>query len=152
MTRVQHPHGTYVALYGSHGTAWRRRAAAILDRNGVPWHDPSDERWSAISHENGDAHQALIDELVEEEHTALLGAGCALFHLDGGDDPPASLAARVELGLLAGRRLPTYVHVDPRALGRNYVWATLRLYPHLHRCDTLEEAAERAAEHLASSG
>jgi hypothetical protein len=86
--------------------------------------------------------------LVAEEHRALLDAGCVIFHLAGGPEPPGSLAARFELGLLAGRGLPTFVHVEPRALGRNYVWAALKLYPNLERCNSLDEAVGRAAERL----
>lgn len=69
-------------------------------------------------------------------------------HLAGSPAPPASLAARCELGLLAGRGLQTFVHVEPAALGRNYVWATLKLYSHLMRCGSLEEAVAAAVEWL----
>lgn len=144
MVLPSHPPGTYVALYGSHGDGWRRRCAERLERAGVPWHDPSDPRWDGIDHDNGDALQDLIDELVEEEQRGLLEAGAVVFHLAGGPDPPASLASRVELGLLAGHGVPAFVHVDPSALGRNYAWATLRRYPHLVRCDSLDEAVDRA--------
>jgi hypothetical protein len=146
VTRPRHPAGTYVALYGSHGGDWRERAKALLDAAGVPWHDPTDPRWDGITHADGDRHQELIDRLVAEEHEGLFGAACAVFHLAGGAEPPASLAARFELGLLAGRGLPTFVHVDARALGRNYVWAAVKLHQGLTACRTLEEAVERAIE------
>lgn len=149
MTRPRHPPGTYVGLYGSHGGDWRRRVAALLNEAGVPWHDPTDPRWEGITHETGDRNQARIDELVAEEHEGLAGAACAVFHLAGGPDPPASLAARFELGLLAGRGTPTFLHVDPGALGRNYVWAAVKLHRHLASCRSLEEAVERAAELMA---
>jgi len=141
MTRPSHPRGTYVALYGSLGAEWRHRAKVLLDAARVPWHDPTDARWEGITRENGDAHQGLINQLVAEEHEALLGASCVVFHL-AGNTP--SLAARFELGMLAGRGLETFVHVEPDAEGRNYVWAVTTLYPHLVRCDSLEEAVRRA--------
>jgi hypothetical protein len=115
VTRPSHPAGTYVGLYGSLGEDWRRRAKALLDAANVPWYDPTDLRWQGITHENGDQHQALIDELVSEEHEGLLGAGCAVFQLTGGVEPPSSLAARFELGLLTGRGIDTFVHVEPEA-------------------------------------
>jgi len=143
----------YVALYGSHGGSWRETCKRRLDAAGVAWHDPTDPRWQGITHENGDRHQTLIDEMVAEEQEALLGAACVIFHLAGaeesGGEPPASLAARFELGLLAGRetrRIPTFVHVAPDAMGRNYLWAAVRRTPHLVRCDTLKDAVRRAIE------
>lgn len=152
MTRPSHPAGTYVGLYGSLGEDWRRRARALLDAAHVPWHDPSDPRWQGITHENGDLYQALIDELVADEHEGLLGAGCVVFQLAGGPRPPTSLAARFELGLLAGRGIDTFVYVEPDALGRNYVWAALRAFPHLVRCDSLEAAVQRAIEKMGRPG
>ncbi len=145
MSRPRHPRGTYVGLYGSHGDGWRGQAKELLDRAGVPWHDPTDSRWDGITHENGDRHQELIDELVAEELTGLEGAACVIFHLEGGHQPPASLAARVELGLLAGRGATVFVHLDPRSLGRNYVRAVVQRYPGLVLCESLEDAAARAA-------
>lgn len=148
MTLPAHPPRTYVALYGSHAGDWRQRCIERLEAAGVPWHDPSDPSWQGITHDNGDRLQDLVDRLVEEEQRGLLEAGAVVFHLAGGPDPPASLASRVELGLLAGREIPTFVHVDPEALGRNYVWATLRLHSHLARCESLEEAVDGAVESL----
>ncbi|MCY1083647.1 nucleoside 2-deoxyribosyltransferase domain-containing protein [Archangium lansingense] len=148
MTRPAHPAGSYVGLFGSAGEDWRRRAKVLLDAANVPWHDPSDPRWQGITHENGDQHQVLINKLVAEEHQGLLRAGCVVYQLTGGSEPPASLAARFELGLLAGRGLITFVHVEPEALGRNYIWAVLKQYPHLVRCDSLEDAVQRAIEKM----
>ena len=146
MTPPIHPRGTYVALYGSHGAEWRSRAKVLLDAAKVPWHDPSDARWEGITHENGDAHQALIDQLATEEQDALLRAGCAVVHF-AGNRP--SLAARFELGVLAGRGVRAFVHVEPDVQGRNYIWAAVRYHhPHLERCDSLEEAVRRAIEHM----
>jgi hypothetical protein len=146
MTLPSHPRGTYVALYGSHGAGWRLRAKALLDAAHVPWHDPSDARWEGITHENGDANQGVIDGLVAEEQDALLGAGCVVFHF-AGNQP--SLAARFELGVLAGRGVRTFVHVEPDAQGRNYLWAAVKCYrPHLEPCDSLEEAVRRAIERM----
>lgn len=150
MTRPRNPSGTYVGLYGSHGGQWRREACALLDAAGIPWHDPTDPRWNGITHENGDQHQALIDQLVAEEHEGLLGAGCVVFHIGGGPDPPVSLAARFELGLLAGRGTPTFLHVEPEALGRNYLWASSSRFPNLVRCDSLAAAVGRAIEMMRS--
>ncbi|PTL85910.1 nucleoside 2-deoxyribosyltransferase domain-containing protein [Vitiosangium sp. GDMCC 1.1324] len=148
MTRPAHPAGTYVALYGSVGEDWRRRARALLDAANIPCHDPTDPRWRGITHENGDQHQELIDQLVAEEHDGLLGAGCVIFHLVGGPEAPPSLAARFELGLLAGRGIATFVHVDPDAPGRNYIWAAIKRHPHLVRCDSVEDAARQAISHI----
>lgn len=148
MTTPSHPPGTYVALYGSNGEAWRRRAKALLDAAGVPWHDPTDPRWQGITHENGDQHQALIDQLAAEEHQGLLQAGCVVFQLTGGPDAPLSLAARFELGLLAGRGIPTFVFIEPEVQGRNYLWAALKLHPHLERRDSLEDAVRGAIERM----
>lgn len=144
MTRPRHPAGTYVGLFGSHGGGWRRRCAQRLDAAGVPWHDPTDPRWEGITHENGDERQALIDELVAEEHAALAGSRCVVFHFAGGEDPPASLAARFELGFAAGRGIPTFLHVDPAARGRNYLRAAARLYPAVRLCVSLDEAVDGA--------
>lgn len=156
------PEAPYVGLYGSHGGDWRQRCRRLLDEAGVPWHDPSDPRWEDITHETGDRHQHLIDDLVAEELTALHDAACVIFHLGGrgeGEDgaeerePPAALASRFELGVLAGlRTLPTFVHVDRTARGRNYLWAALHLYPNLHRCDSLEQAVERAVRRMEVGG
>ena len=146
MTMPSHEPGTYVALYGSHGGDWRRYCRALLDRASVHWHDPGDPRWEGITFENGDRHQLLIDELVAEEHKSLLAAGCVVFHLAGGPDPPTSLAARYELGLLAGCGIQTFVHIETTALGRNYLWAALKLSPHLFRCQTLQEAVDASIE------
>lgn len=144
MTRPHQPVSGYVGLFGSHGGDWRRRCVTRLDAAGVPWHDPSDPRWDGITHDTGDRQQELIDELVAEEQEALLGARCVIFHLAGGPEPPPSLAARFELGLLAGRRIPTFVHVEPSALGHNYLWAATERYPHFASCASLEEAVDGA--------
>lgn len=140
-----------MALYGSRGQGWRDEVEARLDAAHVPWHDPTDARWEGVTHDNGDAHQALIDALVAEEHEALLAAGCVVFHLAGGTPPPAALAARFELGLLAGRGVPTFAHVAPDALGRNYLWAAMKQHACLVRCDSLEEAVRRAVAQLRAS-
>jgi hypothetical protein len=151
VTRPTHPAGTFVGLYGSHGSEWRREAKAVLEAAGIPWHDPSDPRWDGITHENGDQHQALIDQLVSEETEGLLCAGCTVFHLAGGPRAPTSLAARFELGLLAGRGLPAFVHVEPDALGRNYLWAAMTWYPNLVRCSSIAEAVRGAVERVRST-
>ena len=146
MTVPKHPAGTYVGLYGSTGGQWRQRCKHLLDAASIPWHDPSDPRWDSITHENGDDHQELIDRLVAEEYEALRGAQCVIFHLAGGADPPASLAARSELGWLAGSGIETFVHVDGNARGRNYVGAVVKLYPHLVSCSTLEDAIQASGK------
>ena len=152
MTKPIHPEGRYVAVYGSYGQDWRARVQEILDASGVPWHDPSDPRWDKINFDNGDQMQDLVDELVRDEHEALLRAGCAVFHFAGGQKPPLSLATRFEIGLLSGCRVPGFVHVAPEALGRNYIWAAIRQYPHLVRCSSLEEAALRSVDWWLSNG
>lgn len=152
MTLAHHPSGTYVGLYGSHGGWWRKRCKARLDAVGVPWHDPTDPRWVQISPENGDRLQGLVDELVAEEHQALLGCTCVIFHFTGGDDPPVSLAARYELGLLAGRGIPTFLHVEPEVEGRNYLWAAVKQAPATTICSGLEEALDQAIALVVEDG
>lgn len=142
--------GSYVGLYGSVGEEWRQRCKRRLDQASISWHDPSDSRWDEINHDNGDEFQGLIDTLVGEEHQALLSSGCVIFYLAGGPDPPASLAARCELGLLAGSSVQTFLCVAPQALGRNYAWAVAKQYPHLVSCESLDEAIEAAERYMKS--
>ncbi len=153
----------FVGLYGSQSGDWREACMARLDAAGVEWHDPTDPRWEGITHENGDAMQELIDELVAEQHRGLLDATCAIYHLarkveyfnasnvpdtDDSGARVAALAARCELGFLTGMGIRTFVHVDPDVEGRNYLWAQMKPYPHMVRCTTLAEATREAIVYM----
>ncbi|HEU4404955.1 MAG TPA: nucleoside 2-deoxyribosyltransferase domain-containing protein [Polyangiaceae bacterium] len=147
------PTGPYIALYGSHSGDWREPLKARLEREGVAYYDPTDEGWRRITPENGDERQAEIDALVANEHAALRGATCVVFHLArrlrvGGvvhdDQTTLALASRAELGFVTGRGVVTFVHIEPDVEGRNYLWAQMKPYPHMVRCASLDEALERA--------
>lgn len=147
------PDEPYVALYGTQSGDWRDGVAARLSASGIAWFDPTDERWGTIDDDNGDAKQGLVDELVEREHSGMLGAVCVIFHVARRKkrsgtftgETTNALASRAELGFLAGRGIRTFVHVEPDVLGRNYLWALCALYPGtLVRAADLEEATSLA--------
>lgn len=147
------PRPPYVALYGSMSGDWRASASAALTAEGLAWYDPTDAGWTGIDDTNGDARQAEIDALVAKEHRALDGASSVVFHVArrkvvGGrptGETTLALTSRVELGYLTGRRIPTFVHVEPDVAGRHYLWAQAALYPGwMTRCATLDEAVARA--------
>ncbi|HSK77594.1 MAG TPA: hypothetical protein VLQ45_14175 [Thermoanaerobaculia bacterium] len=152
-TAMPIPPPPYVGLYGSHSGDWRDEVAGIFEAEGVAFYDPTDPRWKGIDEKNGDEKQELIDLLVAEQHKALNGAACVVFHLarwetrngvtDKAREKPA-LAARCEIGFLAGRGIRTFVHVEPDVEGRNYLWAQIALYPHTEKCDSLESAVHSA--------
>ncbi len=144
MTLPLHPPGSFVGLYGSTGAEWRQSCKDLLEAASIPWHDPTDARWNSVTHDNGDAHQELIDILVAEEHKALRDARCVIFHLKGGAEPSLSLAARCELGWLAAAGKPAFVYIERDALGRNYLWSVVRLSPFLTSCPSLEKAVDSA--------
>ncbi|MEM8960428.1 MAG: nucleoside 2-deoxyribosyltransferase domain-containing protein [Acidobacteriota bacterium] len=139
-----------MGLYGTAGTAWRQACKNRLETASIPWHDPTDTRWDSITHDNGDTHQELIDILVAEEHRALEDARCIIFHLRGGAEPSLSLAARCELGWLAAADKPAFVHIEYDALGRNYLWSVVKLYPHLTTYSSLEKAVDSAIGFMTS--
>src|SRR5690349_12919971 len=107
------PNKPYVALYGSQSGGWREQCINLLSGRNLAWYDPTDERWSDISAENGDQRQSLIDGLVAKEMRGLLQANCVIFNLSNGFSYPTtggrhttkqgtqesgySLAARCEL-------------------------------------------------------
>ncbi len=155
------PRAPYVALYGSHTGDWRKVVVARLSAAGFGHYDPTDENWKGVDEENGDAKQNLIDKLVARQYEALRGAACVVFHLAAAmrwrEAPPApgvakpngtpvaAPAARFELGLLAGLGAPpVFVHIEPDVVGRNFLWAYVQQRPNLVRCQTLDEAGERA--------
>lgn len=147
------PDPPYVGLYGSHSGPWRDEIAGRFEAAGVAFYDPTDPRWQGITEENGDEKQELIDLLVAEQHKALNGAACVVFHLarwKTGEDTPekpvetSALAARCEIGFLTGRGIRTFVHIEPDVEGRNYLWAQIALYPHTEKCDSLKSAVDRA--------
>lgn len=153
MPLPRHPRGTYVGLFGSHGGDWRERCAEQLQAEGIPCHDPTDDRWSPVNHENGDRYQDLIDDLVSEQNQAILGSRCVVFHLAGKPDDdseaPESLAARFELGLLSGRGIPTFVYLgdgttDYGLRGHNYLLAAVEPFSSVVVCPSLEDATRRA--------
>jgi len=144
----------YVGLFGSYGGTWRERAIAWFQARGIACKDPSDPAWDHISHENGDAKQAEIDALVARQHELMHGAACILFNLDafGPDGKPLPAnAARCELGFLTGAGIRTFVHIHPQTIGRNYLWAQLKPYPHIIHCATLESAMQQAAGWLGNT-
>lgn len=148
------PDEPFVGLYGSHTGPWRRPVIRKLQQAGIRYFDPTDSAaWSEINDDNGDEKQPQVDELVEKQHQGMLQAQCVVFHLarwrdpadpSGKKDEVCAFAARCELGFLTGRGIPTFVHIDNDVLGRNYLWAEMKLYAHMHRCDSLEDAADQA--------
>lgn len=149
----------YVAVFGSHTGDWRVRAHAELRAAGLQVGDPRDPRWRGLTRRNGDRHQGLIDRLVANQHALLLGAACVLFHLGstwtdeaGHRRRSPAYAARTEIGFLTGRGIPTFVHIEPDLTGRNYLWAQLRLYPHMRSCATLEDACAAVVTFMRANG
>lgn len=144
-------HNPYVGLFGI-ATPWRLRCIEILEREGIAYFDPTDAAWDHINHDNGDEKQALIDDLVRRQHEGILGATCILYCLAARDEatqqPIHAYAARCELGFLTGRNVPTYAYIAPDVEGRNYLWAQMKLYPHMHRCDTMEQALMDAVAYM----
>lgn len=138
----------YIGLFGSYDGDWRERAAGILSSQGITTKDPNDQAWDGINHDNGDAKQAEIDVLVAQQHDMIRAAACVVYHLGAFDqhgEPLPAHAARCELGFLTGVGKATFVYIHPEVLGRNYLWAQMKSYAHMHRCDSLEEACEAAA-------
>jgi hypothetical protein len=160
MPGVEIPSEPFVALYGSNSGDWREQVATALRHASVAFFDPLEPRWASIDTANGDAMQALVDELVDREHRALEQARCAIFHVaravvvkgEATGDTVAALASRVELGFLAGRGIAAFVHVEPDVEGRNYLWAVCRRYPHLERCDSLVAATDAAIRAMRTDG
>ncbi|HEY8188378.1 MAG TPA: hypothetical protein VIF64_20075 [Pyrinomonadaceae bacterium] len=157
------PDKPYVALYGSHSGNWREACIKLLSHNNLLWYDPSDQRWSDITNENGDQMQPLINRLVAKEQRGLMQARCVVFHLshpvassatrrkrarETRNDDENFLAARCELGFLIGRGIPTFVHIDSDVEGRNYLWAAIKISPSLIRCRSLLEATKRAIQYM----
>jgi hypothetical protein len=143
----------YVALYGTAHGDWRQSAAAALDHAGVAWYDPTEAAWASIDETNGDVRQSEIDVLVKKELSALTGASCVVFHLTGGEGPgtrvagsaPRSLASRFELGFVAGRKITTFVHIEPDVEGRHYLLAQIRLCgASMTSCTSLDAAVASA--------
>ena len=142
-TAMPKPTQPYIALYGSHGSRWRDKLAAVLESKQIPFCDPTDIRWQQISEQNGDEKQDLIDELVDTQHQTLTDAKVAIVYLHA-DSP--SYAARAELAFLMGWRpqIPTFFVVDGQCTGRNYIWAAARRYDHMVKCNSLEHALDKA--------
>lgn len=145
------PSAPYVALYGSNSGDWRKAVTPALDAANIPWFDPTNDEWDGIDWHNGDALQAKIDRLVKREQDALLGARCAIWHIgkriieadvDTGKTTEA-FASRLELGVLLGRGLKTWVVVEDDVTGRNYLRAAVAAHPSASLCSNDQEAAER---------
>lgn len=142
----------YIALYGSNNGAWRAPVTAMLDREGIAWFDPTNDEWDSIDWSNGDTLQPTIDRLVKREQDALLGARCALWHIGrtifDGDKPTEksteAFASRLELGVLLGRGMKTWVVVDDDVTGRNYLRAAVRAHAMAVLCANDREAAGQA--------
>lgn len=156
--RMEIPAEPFVVLLGNwqgpgQGTPWRADAARRLSREGLAWFDTSQQGWRHITPENGDRFQDVIDRLVDHEQRAIEACACAVMylvtprHADGtpGETP---LASRVELGELCQRSVPSFVVIGDDVKGRNYLRAVVTRQPHLLLCRTLDEAIERAANHL----
>lgn len=154
------PNKPYIALYGSHSGNWRERCAELLERHEIAYYDPTDPGWNGIDEHNGDRLQDRIDRLVKKQHEGLLRSVCVIYHLANqkqeylndesfssrdpdGEHKPAP-AARCELGFLTGRGLRTFGHIEGDVVGRNYLWAQMKLYPHMTACSTLRQASEQA--------
>jgi len=145
-----------IGLLGSYSGDWRATCGAALAAHPVRIYDPSHDDWSGINHHNGDQMQARIDTLVAAQHEAIRGLTCAIFHLHAWLDPqqqtPApAYAARCELGFLTGRGIPTFAHIHPQVTGRNYLWAEMKPYAHMVRCDSLEDALAQALAFVAAA-
>ncbi len=154
----QIPNVPFIAVFGSHpGRTWRPQVEARLRREGIPSYHPTGPHWQGITEQTGDSRQALVDELVVQQQRALWRAACVVFHLGGihprTGEPLVASAARTELGLLAGAGIPTFAHIHPQALGRNYLWALLKLYPgHMCSASSLDECVDLAVTWFRAQG
>ncbi len=144
-------HRPYIGLFGI-ATAWRSGCIETLEREGIAYFDPTDAAWNHINHDNGDEMQALIDDLVRRQHEGIRGAACVIYHLAARDEttghPMHAYAARCELGFLTGHNIPTFAHIEPDVEGRNYLWAQMKPYSHMHRCETLAQALAAAVAYM----
>ena len=145
------PHGKFVAIYGCHdgchGSPWRKGVMRALKQEGILSYDPTDHSgWADIIHQNGDEEQAKIDKLVAKQHDALNRSSCVIHYLFAhvNNKPKKCYAARAELAYLAGAGIKTFFHIAPDVIGRNYLWGVMRLYDHMHRCNSIDEATEAA--------
>lgn len=146
------PSGPYVALYGSNSGDWRSAITPRLDAANIAWFDPTNDEWNDVHGSNGDALQEKIDRLVKREQDALLRARCAIWHIgkrvtvNGADTGKTTeaYACRLELGVLLGRGLKTWVVIEDDVTGRNYLRAAVATYASATLCKSDEEAAERA--------
>lgn len=148
------PHGKFVALYGCHGTPWREGVMRALEKEGILSYDPTDPAWAEIDDQNGDSEQAKIDELVAKQHEALIRASCVIHFLFAhvGGKPKECHAARAELAYLAGAGIRTFFHIGSDVVGRNYLWGVMRLYEHMQRCDSINEATKAAITWMQKGG
>lgn len=157
---MDRPVGQYVALYGSNSGNWREPIKLKLREQGIQFFDPITPEWNDINEENGDEKQELIDQLVSREYDALEHASCVIVHIayqkkqDGKPtgETTYSIASRNEMNFLAGLSLSeshktVFVVVDKDVPGRNHLWAVCKKY-NLVRVETLEEATNRAIQHM----
>lgn len=136
-----------IGLFGSYDGDWREQARSQLAKVGIATMDPNDQAWDGIHHGNGDAKQDLIDDLVAQQHQMISRSTCVVYHLgafDGRGQPLPAHAARCELGFLTGSGKATFAYIHPQVLGRNYLWAQMKPYGHMHRSDSLEAACDAA--------
>jgi hypothetical protein len=149
---VNVPSAPYIALYGSNTGAWRAKITPLFDAAQIPWFDPTNNEWDAINWSNGDRLQPTIDRLVKREQDALLGARCALWHIGRtifeGDTPTEktteAFASRLELGVLLGRGLKTWVVIEDDVTGRNYLRAAVAAHASAELCTDDRDAVKRA--------
>ena len=141
MSSTDEKRAPLVGLYGSVSTPWRAPLIEALERAGVACFDPVTREWQGINDGNGDEMQPRIDALVAREFNALREVTCVVFHLDGASD---SLASRMEFGWLLAAKVPTFFAIDARVKGRNHIFAAAKLYEHMHRSESADEALQRA--------
>jgi len=81
----------------------------------------------------------------------MINAKCNIMYLprqvvwpDGEQGTTHALATRCELGFLTGQGIHSFVVIEPDVEGRNYLWAEMKPYTHMVRCETLDEALRQA--------
>ncbi len=73
--------GLSYALAAVNQALFDNRLKGNFDAASVAYFDPIDARWQEINADNGDDKQALIDELVAEQHRGMRDAACVIYQL-----------------------------------------------------------------------
>lgn len=143
----------YVGLYGSFIGNWCEIVQTKLDDANIKYHNLISSEWNGITESNGDEKQQQIDSLVSQELDGILGASCVLLHLERQEKrngqlieaTSLSLASHCEIGFLAGRKIDTFLHIEPDVAGRNYLWAFAKQHSAIITiCSSLDEAIEQS--------